>query len=440
MNPQKIVRLEVENIKKLKALTIRPDGNVVVIAGANGSGKSSTLDSIAMAFAGKDAMPEVPVRRGEESAYTEVQTNDYVIRRTITAGGGGTLTVKSADGSARFSSPQALLDKIVGDLAFDPLAFTRMKPADQLATLRKLVGLDFTGIDARRRECFDRRTAVNRSVTELRAQLAGKVPHKGVPESEISLAELRDKHAAAQAENARNAEIRLAFANRQATVQAKKERRAAIETNIADLEEQLKALRLKSATIASEILEWEAAVAEDRPRVEALADADLSSIVAEMGEADDTNRKVRENQEIARRQKSLNDWTDDAAALTAQLADIDKEKEAALANAAFPVPGLSFNDAGIMLNGIPFEQASTAEQIRVSVAMGMAINPVLRVMFVRDASLLDPASMKLVCGMAAEHDYQLWIETVTTDMPAAIVIEDGAVKGAEAPGPVGAAA
>lgn len=438
MNPQKIVRLEVENIKKLKAVTIRPEGNVVVIAGANGSGKTSTLDAISMAFTGKNAIPQVPIRRGQASAFAEVQTEDYLIRRTITAEGGGTLTVKSADGSARFSSPQALLDKIVGDLAFDPLAFTREKPAAQVEILRKLTGLDFTKIDAQYAEAYAKRRDTSRNVGLLRAAMAGRKLHTGVPENEIIFSGIRDRHAAALTVNEDNANIRRSFALREDTLRAKRERRSAVELEIEELDRKIQDLKLKSAELLMEIWGWEETIEADRPQVDALQDVDISAIVAEMGEADDINRKVRENHELAGALKAIKDQSDDVDALTAQLEDLAQAKRTAMANAKFPVPGLSFDEGGVLLNDVPFEQASTAERIRVSVAMGMALNPVLRVMFVRDGSLLDAESMKLVCAMAAEHDYQLWIETVATDTPAAIVIEDGAVKGAEVPEPAAA--
>ena len=81
-------------------------------------------------------------------------------------------------------------------------------------------------------------------------------------------------------------------------------------------------------------------------------------------------------------------------------------------------------------DGKPFDQASSAEQLRVSVAMGIALNPTLRVLLVRDGSLLDKESFKMMAEMASEADAQVWIERVEDDDHVGIVIEDGAVKGA----------
>ena len=48
-----IIELKAENVKVLKAIEIRPEGNIIELTGKNGNGKSSVLDSIIMALAGK---------------------------------------------------------------------------------------------------------------------------------------------------------------------------------------------------------------------------------------------------------------------------------------------------------------------------------------------------------------------------------------------------
>ncbi|HEU4344375.1 MAG TPA: hypothetical protein VFU31_22675, partial [Candidatus Binatia bacterium] len=115
-------------------------------------------------------------------------------------------------------------------------------------------------------------------------------------------------------------------------------------------------------------------------------------------------------------------------ALTSEIDSYDKAKSDQLSAAKFPLPGLSFDDTGVLLNGVPFTQGSQAQQLQAAIAIGIAMNPTVRVILVRDASLLDDRSMELVAKMAAEHDMQFWLERVSDDAPGAIVIEDGAVK------------
>ena len=46
INKLRIIELRGENVKIIKAIRIRPKGNVVIISGKNGAGKTSVLDLI----------------------------------------------------------------------------------------------------------------------------------------------------------------------------------------------------------------------------------------------------------------------------------------------------------------------------------------------------------------------------------------------------------
>ncbi|MCL5460434.1 hypothetical protein M3M33_17480, partial [Loigolactobacillus coryniformis] len=68
------------------------------------------------------------------------------IERIFTPGG-TRLVVRNADNVPQ-ATPQALLDRIISKITFDPLSFVRMKPVEQMELLRKLVNLDFTKLNA----------------------------------------------------------------------------------------------------------------------------------------------------------------------------------------------------------------------------------------------------------------------------------------------------
>ena len=89
--------------------------------------------------------------------------------------------------------------------------------------------------------------------------------------------------------------------------------------------------------------------------------------------------------------------------------------------------GLGFDESGVTYQGVPFSQASSAEQIRISLAMAMALNPRLRVIRILDGSLLDEDSMTAIRDQVAERDFQVWIERVADPAESAVVIEDGQV-------------
>jgi len=113
--------------------------------------------------------------------------------------------------------------------------------------------------------------------------------------------------------------------------------------------------------------------------------------------------------------------------ITEQMEAREKAKQDAIAAASMPVEGLGFGEGIVLYNGIPFEQASSAEQLRVSLAIAMAGNPKLRVIRIQDGSLLDDTSLAAIAQMAKDGEYQVWIERVDTSGQVGIVIDDGAV-------------
>jgi len=103
----KIVRMSAKNVKRLRAVEVSPDGNVIVVSGKNASGKTSLLDSIAYALGGKDVICKEPVRRGEQRAEIVCDLDEIVVRRTFTAEGGGSREVYAPEDRPMFRDPAA---------------------------------------------------------------------------------------------------------------------------------------------------------------------------------------------------------------------------------------------------------------------------------------------------------------------------------------------
>ena len=56
------------------------------------------------------------------------------------------------------------------------------------------------------------------------------------------------------------------------------------------------------------------------------------------------------------------------------------------------------------------------------------MNPKLKVMLIRDGSLLDDNSMKLLVEEADKSGAQIWIEVVGNRADCSVVIEDGEIQ------------
>lgn len=408
----KIICLTTTNYRGARFAEIKPDpnGNLVIVAGKNGAGKTSIIGSIAAALGGVNAKTTPrPIRDGADKAEIILETEELIVTRTFTPSG-SRLTVKSTDG-ATFSKGQAKLDELIGKLSLDPLAFTLLSDRAQLEALLALVDLPFSpeALEAERKEAFDRRSDVNRRVKELAGQMAGLPAFAAdLPADEVSVSDLLAQYRAGSD---------LIAAHQSATAEVSR-----IAQRVASLREQ-------EARIQGEIsgaLDDAVAAGE---RVEALQSQprpDLEGIQARIDNAEATNRQVRDFKAarvVASNHKAA---ADESAGLTAELETIAQAKAEGLAAAKFPVEGLGFDEEGVTYQGVPFKQASSAEQIRVSLAMAIALNPGLRVIRIMDGSLLDSDSLELIRDQAKEHDFQIWIEMVG-DRDDAYVIEDGEV-------------
>lgn len=423
----RVLSLEAEHFKRLRAVAITPSGNIVEVTGDNASGKTSTLDAIWAALGGKDAVPDKPVHSGEEKASIVLTLGDgdevklKVTRkfRVVEGISKTDLIVESAEG-ARFSSPQSMLDALVGEMCFDPLAFTRCKAEEQIEALRKFVpDVDFANIEGLNKRDYDERTEVNRTAKQLRAQIAAlPVGPEAAPE--------RVDVAALEAELGR-------AATHNTDVERRRGAREAAEAKITALGDQIDELLKRADDLRAER-------AELRTRLDAAEALPQPIDVADLQQQLSFGRMANAAADVADKRFALErDAAEAEAKSTALTAAIQGRTDAAAAavqKAKMPIEGLGFGDGFVTLNGEPFSQASKAQQIRASVAIAAAMNPKLRVAFIADGSLLDRKSWAALEEYAAAHDMQIWCETVTPHSATAIHIEDGGVRGAEGVGDV----
>ncbi|UXN30979.1 AAA family ATPase [Glutamicibacter sp. M10] len=401
----KVISLTTTNYKRAKHVEIKPDpeGNLVIVAGKNGQGKSSVLDSISAALGGANSKTTPkPIRDGEDRAEIVLETEELTVTRVFTPSG-SRLTLTSKDG-AKYPKAQAKLDELVGDLSMDPLAFTLLDDKKQLAQLLELVELPFDPdqLEVERKQAFDERTAVNRRVKEFESALAqfGELPD-AVPANEVSVSELLGEYRKLEAAQQESDRYLTDLNESQYKVQ--------------ELERQLAAARKHFDDVS-------ALVANQSDYK-----ADLERMRTQIDGAEETNRLVRKAKERGSLSFQHEAAKGQANSLTAKLDEIAKTKADGLASASFPVDGLGFTEDGVTYQGVPFKQASSAEQIRVSMAMAIALNPKLKVIRIQDGSLLDSDSLALIEETAQEHGYQIWLEVVGDDIEDAYTIIDGEV-------------
>jgi hypothetical protein len=431
----KIIGIKAENFKKLKVVDLSPPGDLVEITGGNEQGKTSLMDGVQLTLCGlksRDDIPE-PIRRGEDKATFEVTLGEspekvlLVARRVWRKSGTFDFVLENAEG-AEYKGPQAMMDKIVGAIALDPGKFGQMDGKKQLETLLKLVdiGIDLREHAEKRNAVFDARTIVNRDIVDLEGQmkLILDVP-EGTPDEEISAASVLAEQETAHRIKSVNDEAR-------AELKQNKDMAETYLHDIAETEARINALKQELKDAQDKLIRQHTereALLDIVKRMEnvTLRDPDMTVFAKKISEVEETNRQVRIKKKRVELKAAFKMKSDRAAVLTAEIAALDKKKSDALTAAKMPIEGLSFDENGVRYNGTPFCQCSSEERLRVSCAMAAAMNPKLKVIFARDASLLDGKHREILKAFAKDRGYQLWMELADDSGKFGIIFEDGSI-------------
>lgn len=418
----RVVGLTAENFQIIKAISITPgDAAVIEISGENGAGKTSLINSIWAVIGGAKVSPEFPIRKGEKEARVSLDLGDLkATRRWWYKDDGVTvvtdLRVESADG-ARYSKPQDVMSAIMGRFALDPLAFTLLPAEEQYKTVRPFVSeFDFEKMEGLNKRDYDDRTDVNREVARLKAEAAGIDVPDDVP-ALIDTAALETKLAEAATHNTMIATFQ---GNREAAKQ-----------RITDAHEASRRLREEAAALISQAEAHEKRAADMTDELAKAGDLaepiDVTKVQVDLSVARQSNliaeRAERRAKLLANAETSQAKADALSAAIEARKADAAK----AIAAAKMPIDGLGFGDGVVLLDDLPFSQASSAKQLRASIAIAAALAPRLRVIRVQHGVFLSKASKAIVEEFARENDFQIWMEVVEGG-PGAIVIEEGEVR------------
>jgi hypothetical protein len=427
----RITKFTAENIKRLKLVDITPNKYVTRITGGNGEGKSSVLDAIEWALTGTRNVPSMPVRRGSGKGVIRLDLGEIIVTRKLIEGSpkrAGYLSVEDKTGKA-WKDPGEMLAALMGAISFDPLAFTRMTARQQFDTVAHIAApdVDLDALEEQTRADYDKRTVVKKereAVTTRRDAIAvpADLPAEKYDEAALvkELTEVSDYNSGLKDLELAREKIRDGIRADEGEAEAKRNKADELRQQADDLVRAATLLEAGAKVRRASTEEW---VSLGEPK-DAAEVAERINTARHINAAIDrkATRDVLDREVTAKQQE----WEK----LDEAVKRGDRQKAEALSNANYPIEGLGFDTAKkeVVYNGIPFEQASQAEQIKISMAIGMATNPQLRVMRIKDGSLLDEKSLDVIAGMAKENDFQIWIEQVDTTGKVGVYLEDGEVK------------
>ncbi len=422
----KILSLVVENFKNIEKTDVDFAGRSAIIIGKNGAGKSSLIQAICSPI-DANYLPAKPIKKGEERGSIELKIggNLHGEEEVYTLGlyfskehKKGRITITNSDGE-KVSGGKKLISEIVGNIGFDIQEFIKLgvtangsvsKPGvqEQIEILKKLMPVDVLKemykLDHEYEKTYEARADVNKDIKLSKAKLES---HEFSQEELDFYKELIDTKKIVSKMS--NIEKELEDFNKVDNgTRTAYELIPQIEQEITELKEKLEKATNDLASVKERHekgVKW--LEGKTKPSIEVLND--------KLSNANQHNVKVKEINDLENSQVAIRALETDSETKTERLLKIKEEKKAIFASSPLPVEGLTFDDEGIFYKELPFNdtQHPSSLVIGIGVKISQAMNPNLRMIVIRDGSLLDEKTLSWLIKDCEKNNYQLFIEKVS---------------------------
>lgn len=413
----KITQLEVENVKRIKAVQITPSPTgLTVIGGRNNQGKTSVLDAIMWALGGDRYRPSQAQREGSVIPLREklVLSNGVVVERA-----GKNSDLKVTDSSGR-KAGQQLLNSLVEQLALDMPRFMQSTNREKAATLLRIIGLEdqVNALDRQEKELYNQRHAIGQ-IADQKVKYAKELPsYPDVPAEPVSAYDLIQRQQEILARNGENQRKRNYAKKLEKQRAIAKEQLAELERRCADAREKYTSLCMDCETAGKSALD--------------LLDESTEELEDSIRDIEAINVKVRTNQDKARAEAEAKEYGDQYAGLTAQLEAVRQQKADLLQGADLPLPGLSVENGELTYNGKPWDCMSGSDQLKVSAAIVRALKPECGFILMDKLEQMDLETLREFSAWMEAEGLQGIATRVSTGGECSIIIEDGYAKEAKA--------
>lgn len=403
MEALKINRLEIENVKRIKAVKVEPTANgLTVIGGRNNQGKTSVLDSIAWALGGDRYRPSQAQREGSMTPPNLhlVMNNGLVVERK---GKNSDLKVTDPKGE---KGGQQLLNEFVEQLALDLPRFMSASGKEKTQTLLKVIGVGdrLLEIDREEQELYNRRLTIGRIADQKEKFAREQAYYPDAPSEPVSPMELIRRQQDILARNGEN--------------QRKRERLHRLEQDYQKVMEEMERLLKRQKELDADLALARTAAAD-------LVDQSTREIEESIANIEDTNARVRANLDKDKAEEDAREYRSQYERLTKQLDEVRKSRTDLLENASFPLPGLSVKDGKLIYNGFQWEGMSGSDQLKVATAIVRKLNPKCGFVLIDKLEQLDLDTLNEFGHWLEAEGLQAIATRVSTDDECSIIISDG---------------
>lgn len=399
----KINKLEIENVKRVKAVKLEPTANgLTIIGGRNGQGKTSILDSIAWALGGNKYKPSQAQREGSvlPPNLHIVLDNGLEIRRD-----GKNSDLKVIDPSGN-KAGQQLLNSFVEEFSINLPKFIEANNSEKAKTLLQIIGVgeQLAVLEQQENEKYNQRTTIGQIADQKKKFAAEQVYYPDAPKDLVSVSELITQQQSILAKNGENARLR-----------SQRDQLAQLKDN---LDSEIDRLIAERADIEAKLEIAEKSTLD-------LHDESTEQLEQNIAQVEQINLKVRANLDKDKANEDAQNYKDQYDGLTSEIEGIRLEKTKLLDNADLPLPGLSVAEGELLYNGQKWDNMSGAEQLKVSTAIVRKLNPECGFILVDKLEQFDLETLMEFGQWAETEQLQIIATRVSTGDECSIIITDG---------------
>lgn len=417
----KINKLEIENVKRVKAVQLEPSENgLTVVGGRNGQGKTSVLDSIAWALGGDRFKPSQADREGSVNApYLKITMNNGLIVER--KGKNSTLQVTDPNGE---KAGQTLLNSFVEELAINLPKFMEATNKEKADTLLQIIGVGerLYELEKEEQEKYNYRRSIGQIADQKKKHAAELPSYDNVPDKLISTQDLINSQQEILARNGENQR------KRQMAKQYKEQlERETYQVN--QKKAEIERLKAELVQIEQQVTETLTNLETAQKTAEQLQDESTAEVEASLRNIDETNEKIRTNHNKDLAEQEAHDLRNQYEKLSGDIEDIRESKQELLKGADLPLPGLSVEDGELTYNGQKWDNMSGSEQLRVSTAIVRKLKPQCGFVLIDKLEQMDLQTLQEFGQWLEQEGLQAIAARVTGGEEATIIIEDGEVVG-----------
>ena len=412
----KINKLEIENVKRVKAVRIEPAANgLTVIGGRNNQGKTSILDAIIYLLGGEKHKPSKIKREGSviPPFIRIVMNNGLVVERK-----GKNSALKVTDPSGQ-KAGQQLLNEFVEQLALDLPKFMESSGKEKAKTLLQIIGVgdQLDALDREEKELYNERLYIGRTADQ-KEKFANEQPYyPDAPKELISPSELIRQQQEILARNGEN--------------QKKRDRVLELNAERNRLANKVNALKEELERYQSQLIQVDHDMNIAYKTAEELQDESTTELEASLANIEEINRKIRANLDKDKAEDDAREYRNKYDSLTSKINEVRDQKVKLLDSADLPLPELSVKDGELIYKGQQWDNMSGSDRLKVSTAIVRKLNPKCGFVLLDKLEQMDLDTLKEFGDWLEQEGLQAIATRVSTGEECSIIIEDGYVVGAE---------